>query len=200
MMHCMEKLCRSDWFEVKMANLLRTQDINAVCQSITRFACSDFENFLRVKWGVFDEEMFRKRFDEATESPEFLLLMKSWMAEWSHQWNRRVRIVNDPKDVPKKEKLDAAPFRVPKEALKDIMEAATIAAVNNKLWCGIDPIVKSVVDDKTATLKTRRNEMNEVAWTLLLANEVCREVRNLSKISGPLVWVILPKQQSPNSN
>ena len=157
-----------------------------LCPVATRIATSDFINYLRVKWNKKSEADVISKVMLVHSKKEFHFLFKCWLAEWVHQWQKRVKIVKEFKGTPKK----ITP--IPEQIKQDLMDAAIFTMINHNLLCGTNKIAESLASKIYSKYKEYKKKLPPTVWAIKMVQAICFEARQLARTSGPLLWVKKP--------
>lgn len=176
---------------------LREKGVETICPPVTRIAKTDLINYLKHVWNIELDELLWLRLGEKLSTSEFRLFLRNWAAEWTYQWQKRVKIVADISEVPKRQGNRPAPW-LPLELFKELKWAAIRTMITHRLICGTETLSEEVVKQSAGEVK--QTGKSEMEWAVALLAKVCRNARALAQTTGVLLWLVLPPKPAQEGN
>lgn len=175
-------------------------DLGGSDRRILCIACQDLMNYLKVHWGLTEQEASELELREKIRSylhekprelEEFVHL---WTGIWIKKWNERVKVILGNKKLQRCKRTDellskAEPVWRRLKQRNKIKNLVIEALVKNGEICGTSILAENLLKIEIGLFLKRKINVEEREHLLGIVNNVLRKARQVSQSKGPLIFV-----------
>ncbi len=177
-------------------------DVLGSDRKVLQIACQDLTNYLRVLWDLVGKEANELELVEKlekfyNENPgELDEFLKMWTGIWLGKWKERVKLLIGNENSKKWNKAtktlsNAEPVWRNLSNRKEMEELVTLTLIKNGEICGTsilaENLLKMELGEKTSEY------ISEKKHVLNVVNNTLRKARELTRSTGPLIFVKIDK-------
>lgn len=186
----------------KLKNKNPMLDVFGSDHKMLQIACQDLMNYLKVHWNLVGKEAnecdlvdkLERFFNEnPRELEEFIDL---WTGMWLKKWKQRVKLLIGNKESRRWNKAtriinNAEPLWRRLANRREMQEVVVSTLIKNGEICGTSILAKNLL--KMELGKNKKNYIDKEKWILNVVNNTLRKARELTRSSGPLIFVKIDK-------
>jgi hypothetical protein len=176
-----------------------TLDVLGSDHKVLQVAYRDFMNYIKFNLKPIDEQTITLNLDEETETllkkkpNEFESFLVVWIGMWLKKWNGRVKLL-----LGKQNRNDCTndtettePFQGKPECKREIIDMVISTLIKNGEICGTEILSEHLLKMELNKKTNHGNQSKE--GLLCLLNDTLRKAREMTKSSGPLIFVLVDK-------
>ena len=177
-------------------------DLGGADRKILHIAIEDLNNYLKVHWKLMGnktaqselrekvDQYFRERIEELEELVDF------WAGMWMKKWNERVKLViGDEEHRHLKNIHDFSRESTSKwrrmRSWHEIEEMAIEALIRNGEVCGTSVLAERLLNSEFGQHGQKKFDRDDL---IVVVNNLFKRARQLSKSSGPLMFIRIDKR------
>ena len=173
-------------------------------QKVLGIAYEDLVNYLKVHWGLIEEETAMTElmdkvcsyfYQKPQELEEFMDL---WSGIWMKKWKERVKLILGKEEDGQWDKTDrllnkAEPAWMQLKQRDEIRSMMIESLIRNGEICGTAILAEDILRIELASCTDGKNQVDERECLLGVLNNVLRKVRKISRSKGPLIFIRIDK-------